>query len=86
MRHAQLPELSAAAVRALKMHGGGPPVTAGKPLDQTYKNENVELVQKGCCNLVKCAPQLPPPFVTVACLSCLPACLMSCREHCREHS
>ncbi len=30
-------------------------MTAGKPLDQTYKNENVELVQKGCCNLVKCA-------------------------------
>ena len=45
------------AVRALKMHGGGPPVTAGKPLDQTYKSENVELVQMGCCNLVKCALQ-----------------------------
>lgn len=44
-----------AAVRALKMHGGGPPVTAGKPLDQTYKSENVELVQKGCCNLAKYA-------------------------------
>ncbi|CAK0738789.1 hypothetical protein CVIRNUC_001093 [Coccomyxa viridis] len=42
-----------ATVRALKMHGGGPPVTAGKPLDQTYKSENVELVQKGCCNLAK---------------------------------
>ena len=51
-----------AAVRALKMHGGGPPVTAGKPLDQTYKSENVELVQKGCCNLVKYAshPMCPP--------------------------
>ena len=45
--------MGAAAVRALKMHGGGPPVTAGKPLDQAYKSENVELVQKGCCNLVK---------------------------------
>ena len=45
--------MGVAAVRALKMHGGGPPVTAGKPLDQAYKNENVELVQKGCCNLVK---------------------------------
>ena len=41
------------AVRALKMHGGGPAVTAGKPLDHTYKSENVELVQKGCCNLAK---------------------------------
>ena len=47
--------MCAAAVRALKMHGGGPPVTAGKPLDQTYKSENVELVQKGCCNLAKYA-------------------------------
>ncbi len=41
------------AVRALKMHGGGPAVTAGKPLDHAYKSENVELVQKGCCNLAK---------------------------------
>lgn len=41
----------AGAVRALKMHGGGPPVVAGKPLDQTYKSENIELVAKGCCNL-----------------------------------
>lgn len=42
-----------ATVRALKMHGGGPVVTAGKPLDHAYKSENVELVQKGCCNLAK---------------------------------
>lgn len=42
-----------ATVRALKMHGGGPAVVAGKPLDHTYKSENVELVKKGCCNLVK---------------------------------
>ena len=33
-----------ATVRALKMHGGGPPVAAGKPLDPVYKNENVALV------------------------------------------
>ena len=42
-------------------------MTAGKPLDQTYKNENVELVQKGCCNLVKCAllclPSTAPCFL-----------------------
>jgi hypothetical protein len=25
-------------VRALKMHGGGPPVVAGKPLDHAYKS------------------------------------------------
>lgn len=41
------------AVRALKMHGGGPPVTAGTPLAPEYKEENVELIQKGVCNLVK---------------------------------
>ncbi|KAI3438087.1 hypothetical protein D9Q98_000529 [Chlorella vulgaris] len=40
-------------VRALKMHGGGPPVVAGKPLDHAYKTENVELVRAGCCNLAK---------------------------------
>jgi len=41
------------AVRALKMHGGGPPVTAGTPLAQEYKQENVELVKGGACNLAK---------------------------------
>lgn len=40
-----------ATVRALKMHGGGPPVSAGKPLDHAYKTEDVELVRAGCCNL-----------------------------------
>ena len=35
------------------MHGGGPPVTAGKPLDQTYRSENAELVKAGCCNLAR---------------------------------
>mmetsp|Transcript_71767 Transcript_71767/g.226742 ORF Transcript_71767/g.226742 Transcript_71767/m.226742 type:complete len:628 (+) Transcript_71767:281-2164(+) len=40
-------------VRALKMHGGGPPVVAGKPLDHAYTTEDVELVSRGCCNLVK---------------------------------
>uniref|UniRef100_A0A7S3VLD1 Formate--tetrahydrofolate ligase n=1 Tax=Dunaliella tertiolecta TaxID=3047 RepID=A0A7S3VLD1_DUNTE len=40
-----------ATVRALKMHGGGPPVVAGTPLHHDYTNENVELVKKGCCNL-----------------------------------
>lgn len=40
-------------VRALKMHGGGPPVSAGTPLAPEYKEENVGLVEKGVCNLVK---------------------------------
>lgn len=42
-----------ATVRALKMHGGGPPVSAGKPLDHAYKTENVDLVRAGCCNLAR---------------------------------
>mmetsp|Transcript_17830 Transcript_17830/g.27727 ORF Transcript_17830/g.27727 Transcript_17830/m.27727 type:complete len:652 (-) Transcript_17830:117-2072(-) len=42
-----------ATVRALKMHGGGGAVSAGKPLPPEYKEENIELVKKGCCNLVK---------------------------------
>jgi len=42
-----------ATVRALKMHGGGPTVSAGKTLATEYKEENLELVRKGCCNLVK---------------------------------
>lgn len=47
-------------------------MTAGKPLDQTYKNENVELVQKGCCNLVKCALQLCPTVLAPCFLSAVP--------------
>ena len=42
-----------ATVRALKMHGGGPPVTAGRPLAKEYTEENLPLVSAGCCNLVK---------------------------------
>jgi methylenetetrahydrofolate dehydrogenase (NADP+)/methenyltetrahydrofolate cyclohydrolase/formyltetrahydrofolate synthetase/formate--tetrahydrofolate ligase len=40
-----------ATVRALKMHGGGPKVVAGIPLDPAYKQENVELLKKGVANL-----------------------------------
>ncbi len=39
-------------VRALKMHGGGPKVVAGKPLDFAYTEENIGLLEKGCENLV----------------------------------
>ncbi|MBU0484455.1 MAG: formate--tetrahydrofolate ligase [Proteobacteria bacterium] len=41
-----------ATIRALKMHGGGPKVVAGKPLDDAYTKENVGLVEKGCENMV----------------------------------
>ena len=40
-----------ATVRALKMHGGGPTVTAGAPLPAAYLHEDLQLVRKGCCNL-----------------------------------
>ena len=42
-----------ATVRALKMHGGGPRVVPGKPLPAEYKQENLELLEKGCANLRK---------------------------------
>jgi formyltetrahydrofolate synthetase len=42
-----------ATVRALKMHGGGPKVVAGRPLDKAYTEENLELLEKGGANLVK---------------------------------
>jgi formate--tetrahydrofolate ligase len=41
-----------ATVRALKMHGGGPKVVAGKALDEAYTKENLALVEKGCENMV----------------------------------
>lgn len=40
-------------VRALKMHGGGPKVVPGRPLDKAYTEENLELLDKGCGNLAK---------------------------------
>ncbi|XP_072745675.1 C-1-tetrahydrofolate synthase, cytoplasmic [Anoplolepis gracilipes] len=42
-----------ATIRALKMHGGGPPVTTGAPLKKEYLEENIELVRKGLPNLQK---------------------------------
>ncbi len=41
-----------ATVRALKMHGGGPKVVPGKPLDAAYTQENIKLVEQGCSNLI----------------------------------
>lgn len=40
-----------ATVRALKMHGGGPKVVAGKPLATEYTDENLDLLRKGLPNL-----------------------------------
>jgi formyltetrahydrofolate synthetase len=42
-----------ATVRALKMHGGGPKVVAGKPLAPEYTDENLELLGNGLANMEK---------------------------------
>jgi len=41
-----------ATIRALKMHGGGPRVAPGKPLDKAYVEEDVALLEKGMGNLL----------------------------------
>lgn len=41
-----------ATVRALKMHGGGPKVVAGKPLDKAYTEENLDLLRAGLDNML----------------------------------
>jgi formate--tetrahydrofolate ligase len=39
-------------IRALKMHGGGPKVVAGKDLPEEYAKENLGLLEKGLPNMV----------------------------------
>jgi methylenetetrahydrofolate dehydrogenase (NADP+)/methenyltetrahydrofolate cyclohydrolase/formyltetrahydrofolate synthetase len=56
----------AATIRALKMHGGGPKVVAGKPLDPAYQQEDLELLKKGLVNLkanINIAKQYGVPVV-----------------------
>ena len=55
-----------ATVRALKMHGGGPKVVAGRALDKAYTTENLELLQRGVANLeahIKIARKFGIPVV-----------------------
>ncbi len=42
-----------ATIRALKMHGGGPKVVAGRDLDRAYTEENLALLEAGFANLGK---------------------------------
>ena len=42
-----------ASIRALKLHGGGPKVEPGTPLPVEYSTENLDLIQKGCSNLIR---------------------------------
>ncbi len=41
-----------ATIRALKCHGGAPVPVPGRPLDPSYKKENVEWTEKGTANLI----------------------------------
>ena len=42
-----------ATIRSLKMHGGGPNVSAGKPLPAEYEIENLPLLECGCANVLR---------------------------------
>src|SRR5574338_1186504 len=42
-----------ATIRALKMHGGGPKVVAGRPLDKAYTDENLGLLEAGMPNMIR---------------------------------
>jgi methylenetetrahydrofolate dehydrogenase (NADP+)/methenyltetrahydrofolate cyclohydrolase/formyltetrahydrofolate synthetase len=55
-----------ATVRALKMHGGGPKVSPGAPLDEAYTQENLDLLEAGLPNLgvhIKNAKRFGVPVV-----------------------
>lgn len=41
-----------ATIRALKMHGGGPRVVPGLPLDPAYTEENLGLLEEGLANML----------------------------------
>jgi formyltetrahydrofolate synthetase len=62
-----------ATIRALKMHGGGPKVVAGQKLAPAYTEENLELLEKGCVNLVRHIENVRkfgiPAVVAVNCFS-----------------
>jgi formyltetrahydrofolate synthetase len=58
-------------IRALKMHGGGPKVVAGKALPDEYTKENVALVEKGCENMVHLINVIRKSGINpVVCINC----------------
>ena len=58
-------------IRALKMHGGGPKVVAGLPLAGEYTKENIELVEKGCANMVQHINTIRKAGINpVVCINC----------------
>ena len=40
-------------LQSLKMHGGGPTVSAGRPIPSAYREENVAWVESGCANALR---------------------------------
>ena len=59
-----------ATVRALKMHGGGPSVTPGRPLPEAYTREDLALLERGCANLLHHADTIRRAGVTpVVCIN-----------------
>ncbi len=55
-----------ASVRALKLHGGGPKIRSGRPLDTVYRSEEKALLKKGLPNLqanIEIAKQFNLPVV-----------------------
>ncbi|MDF1593801.1 MAG: formate--tetrahydrofolate ligase [Desulfobacterales bacterium] len=58
-------------IRALKMHGGGPKVVAGKAMPEEYTKENVALVEKGCENMVHMINVIRKSGINpVVCINC----------------
>jgi formyltetrahydrofolate synthetase len=58
-------------IRALKMHGGGPGVVAGKPLPDEYHKENFALLEKGLPNLLHHINTIKMSGVNVVvCINC----------------
>ena len=59
-----------ATVRALKMHGGGPSVTPGRPLPEAYTREDLAMLERGCANLLHHADTIRRAGVTpVVCIN-----------------
>ncbi len=56
-----------ATVRALKMHGGGPRVIPGRPLDEAYTSENLPLLEAGLSNLTAHIANAKKFGITVVC-------------------
>lgn len=80
-----------ATVRALKMHGGGPEVVPGKPLPDEYTKENLELLEKGCANLLHHVNTVKKSGITpVVCINKFytdtDAELELVRKICKEHN